>query len=285
MKPTFSHNVNNSLFLWLDNYICTHSEAYRTFTSKLYYYDDETLTNKTIYGSPYKQWIYDNNVTGATIPSGLTIDGSFVPTGTSGMSFDFDNGRVIFDDDVSTTLDISGTYTIKDFNLYITDKSEEELIIESKYKNNSRFALTETYIEPYQSVTPAIFLSSETIKNNAFALGGQDETKINAKGVVFADNLYQLDGLLSVCADAAQRCFSIVPMTKHPLDEFRGIKTGLYPTGYDYSNISSSYSNDKVYIYNVDTSKMKDGAVKELNPSVFIGFIDFDLGNVRYPRI
>jgi len=75
----------------------TKGEAYSTKTTKLYNYTDIRLgDNKTVYGSPYKQWVYDNNITGATIPSGVTIDGAFTLTGTSGMAIDFDNGRLIF---------------------------------------------------------------------------------------------------------------------------------------------------------------------------------------------
>ena len=116
-----------------------------------------------------------------------------------------------------------------------------------------------------------------------FALGGQDETKISMKGVIFAENLYQVDGILSACADASERCFNLIPMTKHPLAEVRNIKTGLYPTGYDYVNAASNYS-DKVFIYDVGTAKMRDNISKEINPTLNIGFIDFELGNMRYPR-
>ena len=111
MIPTFSHNVSNSFFLWLDNYLATKLQAHKTYETKFYYYNDARLgNNKVVYGSPYKQFVYDNSVPDATIPSGLTIDGTFIPTGTSGMMFDFDNGRVIFDNGVSTGLNITGTY-------------------------------------------------------------------------------------------------------------------------------------------------------------------------------
>jgi len=285
MKPTFNHDVNSSFFLWLDNYLATQIDAYKTYTTKLYHYDDYRLGgNKVTYGSPYKQWIYDNSVTGATIPTGLTIDGKILPTGTSGMMFDFENGRVIFNSGVSSGLDVSGTYTVKEFNTYITDETEETLIVEGKYIENSRFTVTENYIKPYDSATPAIFISAESITNKGFALGGMDETTVIMKGVVFAESLFQLDGILSACADASERCFKLISMTNHPLAEFRNLKTGLYPTGYDYINATKDFGGSKMFIYDVDTSKMRDSVSKELNPSINIGFIDFHLGNMRYPR-
>ena len=140
MKPKFTHDIVNSFFLWYDNFLMRKSDAYKTYTTKLYNYEDARLGGgKVVYGSPYKQWVFDRNVTGAIIPSGLTINGNFVATGTSGLMFDFDNGRAIFNSGVAKTLNITGTYTVKEINSYITDQPEDDLIIEGKYIQNSRF--------------------------------------------------------------------------------------------------------------------------------------------------
>ena len=286
MKPTFTHNVINSFFLWFDNFLMTKADAYKTYTTKLYNYQDARLGgNKVIYGSPYKQWVYDKNITGATIPSGFTINNQFVPTGTSGMKIDFDNGRIIFNSGVSTSLNVTGTYSIKEVNSYVTDQPEDNLIIENKFVTNSRFTVSENYIPPYNPVTPCIFASIETAHNTAFAFGGEDETKCIIKVVAFCENLYQLDGVLSVFGDSYNEIFSIIPMTGHPLGEFNEIKTGAYPTGYDYNNLSNSYSSQTLFISHVETSKIRDSVIKELNPILHIGFLDFEIKAYRYPRL
>jgi len=286
MKPNFSHDVLNSFFLWFDNYVMTKGEAYSTKTTKLYNYTDPRLGgNKKVFGSPYKQWAYDKNISGSIIPSGVTIDGVFTATGTSGLFIDYDNGRITFTGNVPTGLDITGTYTVKELNTYVTDQPEDNLIIENKYVTNSRFTVTETYIPPYNPVTPAIFASIENTHNTAFAFGGEDETNCNIKLVAFCESLYQLDGLLSIFADSYNEVFSVVPMTKHPIGEFGEIKTGLYPTGYNYYNVSQQYSDRTLFIYHVETSKIRDSVLKELNPTLHIGFLDFDIKTYRYPRL
>ena len=286
MKPTFTHNVINSFFLWFDNFLMTKGDAYKTYTTKLYNYEDLRLGgDKVVYGSPYKQWAYDKNITGATIPSGFTINNQFVSTGTSGMKIDFDNGRIIFNSGVSTSLNITGTYSIKEINSYITDQPEDNLIIENKFVTNSRFTVSETNISPYNPVTPCIFASIETAHNTAFAFGGEDETKCVIKVVAFCENLYQLDGVLSVFADSYNEIFSIIPMTGHPLGEFNEIKTGAYPTGYDYKNLSNAYNSQTLFISHVETSKIRDSVIKELNPILHIGFLDFEIKTYRYPRL
>ena len=286
MKPTFTHNVINSFFLWFDNFLMTKGEAYKTYTTKLYNYEDPRLGGgKVVYGSPYKQWIYDKNITSATIPSGFTINNQFVSTGTSGMKIDFDNGRIIFNSGVSTSLNITGTYSIKEVNSYITDQPEDNLIIENKFVTNSRFTVSENYIVPYNPVTPCIFASIETSHNTAFAFGGEDETKCIIKVVAFCENLYQLDGVLSVFGDSYNEIFSIIPMTGHPLGEFNEMKTGAYPTGYDYKNLNNAYNSQTLFISHVETSKIRDSVIKELNPILHIGFLDFEIKTYRYPRL
>lgn len=286
MKPTFTHNVINSFFLWFDNFLMTKGEAYKTYTTKLYNYEDPRLGGgKVVYGSPYKQWIYDKNITSATIPSGFTINNQFVSTGTSGMKIDFDNGRIIFNSGVSTGLNITGTYSVKEVNSYITDQPEDNLIIENKFVTNSRFTVSENYIAPYNPVTPCIFASIETSHNTAFAFGGEDETKCIIKVVAFCENLYQLDGVLSVFGDSYNEIFSIIPMTGHPLGEFNEMKTGAYPTGYDYKNLSNAYNSQTLFISHVETSKIRDSVIKELNPILHIGFLDFEIKTYRYPRL
>ena len=287
MKPKFSHDIVNSFFLWYDNFLMKKSDAYKTYTTKFYNYQDARLGGgKVVYGSPYKQWVYDKNITGAVMPSGLTINGSFVPTGTSGLMFDYNNGRAIFNSGVSSTLNITGTYTVKEINTYITDQPEDDLIIEGKYIQNSRFTVQENYIEPYNPVTPCCFVSLEHNFNQPFSFGGQDQTNIKIKSVVFAENLYQLDGVLSTFADSFNTCFKIVPMIAHPLGEFSQLKTGLYPTGFDYANaITNEGFSNPCFIYNVDISKIRDSVLKELNPTLHIGFMEFSIGNVRFPRI
>ena len=75
MIPAFSHNITNSFFLWFDNHLMRKAQAFQTYTTKLYNYTDARLgDNKVVYGSPYKQWAYDNSVSGISIPSGFLIN-------------------------------------------------------------------------------------------------------------------------------------------------------------------------------------------------------------------
>ncbi len=284
MKPLYQHQLLNSFYLWFDDYLLTRGEAFKNYSTDFYYYSDERVQNKKVFGSPYKQWVYDKGASSAIVNPLISGDSGAIADGTSGLKFDFDNGRVLFDSDFATGTNISGSYSVKDFNVYVANQNEESLITEGKYKTNSRYTRTLTYIPPYDQATPAAFLSLGNTTNNPLALGGEDNTVTDITAVVFAENLYQLDGALSVFADSARVSFGNIPFTGSPLDEYGDVKSSAYPTGYDYNNVAAANDSEKYYINNVNVSKISDSADKRIPVDLFVGFIDFEIHKFRFPR-
>ena len=292
MKATYQHQLLTSFYLWFDHYLLKKADAYKSFETDFYYYSDERITNKTIFGSPYKQWVYDksprsstlvrspDNIPGVPVISG---EGGALAVGDSGMIIDYENGRVLFDSDVETEAHISGSYSVKNFNTYVSNANEEDLIIEGKYKLNARYTRDLTYIAPYNEVVPAVFLNSTATTNEPFAFGGEDNTVTQMTAVAFAENTYQLDGILSTFADATKEIFYGIPYTGAPLTEYGGIKSS-YPTGYDYVNVSKKYPTDIFMIENTNVSKISDKMDKFIPIPLYVGFIDFEINKFSFPR-
>tara|TARA_R110000765_G_scaffold111487_1_gene203246 strand:+ start:497 stop:1381 length:885 start_codon:yes stop_codon:yes gene_type:complete len=293
MKPLYQHQLLTSFYLWFDHFLLDKGAAYKNFQGTDFYnYSDERIQNKTVFGSPYKQWVYDKSITDATIPS-ISGNGPAGPitftnpagntTGTSGLLLDYDNGRVLFDSSVDTTATISGGYSVKNFNTYVSNENEESLIMEGKYKLNARYTRELTNVAPYDEVTPAVFLSTTTSTNQPFALGGEDNTISNITAVAFAENTYQLDGILSIFADASREVFNGIPYTGSPLDEYGNIKS-TYPTGYDYNNVANNNPTDTFFVQNTTVSKISDKMDKFIPVPLYVGFIDFEINKYRFPR-
>ena len=271
----------NSFMLWFDNYLLKKGQAYSNETGKFYYYEDDRLDSRfKAFGSPYKQWVNDSSITGADIPSGVYVNGNFQPR-NSGLLLDFTNGRALISGSASTVA-VSGSFAVKDFNIYFTNDSEEDLIIDKKYTPNPRiFSATESYIQPYDNVVPAIFLSNQAINNSPFSFGGEDTTKIQMKAVVMAGNSYQLDGAMSIFADSLNEVFPSIPFSGNPTTEYGDIKNGSY----SYDSLKNQYSSEPLFfIEDVVTSKLSDKARKSLANDLFVGFIDFEIHQQRYPR-
>jgi hypothetical protein len=282
MKPTYQHQLLTSFYLWFDHFLLSKAQAFKNFETDFYYYADERIQNKRVFGSPYKQWVYDKSIANATTP---TISGGAgaLSAGISGMILDHENGRVLFNGDVETGAAISGAYSVKNFNTYVSNQNEESLIIEGKYKLNARYTRQLTNVAPYDEVVPAVFLSTTDTNNQPFALGGQDNTITNISAVAFAENTYQLDGILSTFADASKEVFYGIPYTGSPLDEYGAVKSS-YPDGYNYTNVSNDYSSNIAMIQNTTVSKISDRMDKFIPIPLYVGFIDFEINKYRFPR-
>ena len=281
MKALYQHVLLNSFYLWFDNFLTKKGSAYKNYRTDLYHYTDERVQNKVVFGSPYKQWVYDKNITDAVVNPLISGDSGAIAEGTSGLTFDFDNGRILFDSDFNTGNNISGNFTVKDFNVYIANQTEETMITEGKYKTNSRYGRTLTYVPPYDQATPAAFLSLGATTNEPFAFGGIDNTITDITAVIFAENIYQLDGALSVMADSAESVFGNIPFTGSPLTEYGDVKSE-YSTGYDYANVASD--GDYYMINKVNVSKVSDSSNKVIPVDLFVGFVDFEVYKYRTPR-
>ena len=278
MIEQFKHKFTTSLMLWFDNFLLTKGEAFTNKTGSLYYYEDPHLDSSfKAYGSPYKQWVTDSSVSNANIPNGIFVNGSLSGRG-AGVKLDFENGRALLNTS-SESLNVTGTFAVTDFNLYYTNETEDDLIIEKKYTVNSRLpGASQNAIAPYDQVVPAIFLSSESMTNKGFAFGGMEETSVKASAVILAEDSYQLDGVLSIFADSYNETFNQIPMSGHPMNEFADLKDGTY----SYTDVSATFDSQRpFYIETVTTSKLADKARKSLSNDLFVGFVDFDIQTHR----
>ena len=281
MKPQYKHELMTSFLLWFDHELLQEGEAYSNKTGQLYSKSDSRIPDSySAFQSNYKQWVSDSSVTGLTNP--------VIPTEFNGNSrsndfiFDFENGRIIETGGATISTDITGTFAVKDFNVYLTNETEEDLILENKFQINSRYGdLSMSGIDAYDQVVPAIFLNSEYMRNEGFAFGGEDLTKNIIKAVVISDSEYQLDGALSIFADAARKTFSKIPFSDHPSTEYGDVKGGTY----NYLNLSNSHSSEIPYfIEDVTVSKFSERAQSRLPGNLKVGFIDFDVSTSRFPR-
>ena len=192
--------------------------------------------------------------------------------------FDFDNGRAIFDSSFGSNRQITGEYSVKDFNFYITNQTEEQLIIENKFDINNRFKQEASGITPYSQVVPAIFVNPELVENEPFAFGGEDKTSTNIRCVIFAENSYQLDGALSIFADSKNEVFSKLNFEDYPLNEFGD------STSFNYKDLALSKTANFMHVERARVSKLSDRVNQGIDPSLFVGFIDFEVTNLRFPR-
>ena len=281
MLPQFDNHLSTSLFLWAENRILNNTQAYITATTKLYYMPDSSLgSNYYAYSSPFKQWVYDSGVQGATILN--SVSGSFgtVNKGESGLKVDYVNGRIIVPSSFGKSLNISGTYSFKELNFYVGSDEQEDILSEysnGKYVRNPKFNnAANSGVQPYIITTPAIFITKLNGSNKAFELGGTHDAKRNYSLLILAEEPYQVDAITCVIEDAANKSFPLLTIYDDPINEWGDLKFG-----YDYNNLKSSKGTpgNLVYIEAVNSSKISDNFKGP--DSLYLGICDIDLSFAR----
>lgn len=282
MLATYDNNLLASTYLWAENFYLSHTQAFNTITTPLYYTPDPALgTGYYGYSAPLKQWVYDSGISGTYIINSAS-GGAFTNyplTRASGIHVDYENGRVIVPSSFGTGLSLTGTYTYKQVNIYIAPDSEQQMLTQNKFFLNPRYrAPLSSGVPPYQFATPAIFLTPLTMNNEQFALGGLVDSKTSFTLTVFAETSYQLTALQSVFRDARYQYYPMLNTLNDPLDQWGDVKGG---TGYNYNTFVNQFGQpgNLVYIENVRTAKVSDRL--QLNPRQFAGVIDLDVAYVR----
>ncbi len=276
MKTSFSTTSLISFYLWFDNYVLQNGQGYFNNSSRFYYQADSGLpSNFVAYASPFKTFVWDSGVSGAIILNSVSGSAGTINRG-SGMTVDFQNGRVLLDSSVGKTAIVSGSYAVKDFNLYFANQTQERLIFTNKYSLNSRFNRSISAVHaPNALVTPCIFISNTDSRNDPFAFGGIYNTNMNFTLNVFAETLGQLENLLALAIDTKDKIFPMVDTTIWPLNAY-----GDYKSGYNYEAILENPPHNGFFsVQNVAATKVSD--YTKIDESIFLGIVDFTITKPR----
>jgi len=287
MKVAFDHQLLSSFYLWCDDRLSYFAEAYQDPISHTFEYVDSLDVPADYNGfySPYRQFVSASDK--FNVNNFVYINSTQV-FDQDGIYIDYNSGRVLVDTNSrhgsSTSLNIDGEFAYKTVNLYITDDTEESVILNSDFiisPTNQTYLQTNGGFDDKIYTVPAVFITLENSENFPFAMGGLDNTVLYMRAVVVADSNYTLDGILSIFRDSARTNFALIDYEDFPYGEFSHIKS--HP--YKYQNIINGSSNF-VFVDEVKSSKLTDRSRERITSSkdYKIGFLDFTLSKPRNPR-
>lgn len=287
MKVQFENKVMSSLLLFIDHEVTQKGDAYTNHGST-FYQIDSLFSDYYVYSSPFKQLVSDVSVTGSSSPnvlSGVYVDGDGpLYVGNSGFhSINHMQGQLYFTGATNPMAGktVTGSYAVKDFNVFLTSMPEEQLLFETKLVLNPRTSdiKNTTGVDASVQTYPAIFLKDNGGRNEPFAFGGMDDTLISARAIVLADSMFNLDAVCGILKDSVRKNMSIVEQTDLNLNALGGF-TGI---NYNYTGVAT---DNNCFIDRVTVSKnvANRGDFENLNPNVFSAFVDFDIHTHRYPR-
>ncbi len=286
MKAQFDNQVMSSFLLWFDHTLLDKGEAYQNMTGQFYSVSDDYYGYDT-YASSYSQFVADASITGATIPTGLYAGNTLVNVGegaSSGLyAIDYGNGRSYWSGTQSNN--VTGSFAIKDFNVYLTSRTEDEILFQSQYTNRNKISsVVPTGLEQDTLTYPVVYIKNDGSNNEPFAFGGQDNTIINVRAIVIADSQFDIDAIGSLFRDRRFDQIGILDPSEMPFNQF-----GYYRNSqYDYTGIVNGKGSDQqLYVEDVNISRFDrvlENEVRKFNPNVYSTLIDFEVTKIRTPR-
>ena len=279
MKINFQNILTSSFLLFLDNLILKKGEAHSPVSSNFYPISG-VYDGYYTYAAPYKQIVNDVSISGIQQLSGVYLNNTFIVPGQSGLvAINHQDGQVIFNSN-KNAYTISGNYSIKDFNVYLTDKSEETILFTTKIENKNRKPQTLRGLESDEITYPAVFVRLDNSMNDPFAFGGTDMTKVELRTIIMANSMFSLDAVCGILRDSAHDFFHLIKNSDLNMNAMSAY-TG---SSYNYSGISTG---EAIYVADVGILRLKaisSADFVNLNPKVFSAFADFQLESIRNPH-
>lgn len=271
----------SSFYLWLDHEVLDRGEAFINYSGELYNSPDPNFPDSSIYGAPFRQWVYDSSIPNVNIPSGVSINGNFVARGVSGLNLDFNKGRAIISGNASS--DVTASYSFKEYNIYYTDEREEKLLFERAYNATPKIFQITGALGPLDIPYPCIFIKHRVGENIPFAFGGQDSTQTTIRCIALGLSSFSLDGLISILSDSARKVFPVLGPENFPFNYFGDFKSG---SSFNYKTLYGSQPHSNlVYIDRVTVSKLDEIDNAKINKKCVAALIDFELSDIRSPRV
>jgi hypothetical protein len=232
------------------------------------------LTNAIAYASPFKGWVNDTSISGATVASGIYVNGHFVTIGQSGLdSINHYQGVAYFTGvNFPNSTTVTAAYSVKEFNVSITDQNEWKLLFETKFVSSNEFNQVQSGLALDTKTVPAVFIRNKGQDSRPFALGGYDNSILSMRAIVVADNQF---GRIAACNILKNMNYRPVPLiTATPFD-WAGRFTGVN-YNYDQLAIDSSVTNWILGVRGIDVPQ--EGDYENIIKSV--GRVDFDISTV-----
>lgn len=287
MKPQFDNQVMSSMLLWFDNTLLSKGQAHQNTTGRFYSVSEEFAGYKT-YASTYSQIVSDASISGVTIPTGLYVGSNLVNVGegaaTGLYAVDYNNGRSYWSGTQGSN--VTGSFSIKDFNVFLTNSTEDEILFQTQYTNRNEIStVIPTGLEPGTKTYPVVYLKNDGSHNEPFAFGGQDNTIMRVRAIVIADSQFEIDAIGSLFRDQEKTYVPIFEESEMPFNQYGYYRNNIQ---YNYTGVTNGKNeSQKMFLEEVNVSRFDrvlENEVRKFNPNVYSTLIDFEINKVRMPR-
>ena len=287
MRVQWENKIMSSFLQYIDHEILNQGVAYENWGAN-FYPADSIYNGYYTYTAPFQQFVVDVGFETDTIPGststhfanvidGVYVDGAFksVASNDAGLvGINHQKGHAYFNQDKAGAV-ISGNFAVKDYSVYLTSQSEENLLFHTKHHLRPKVYQPVTGLKYDASTYPVIYIKNTGGESLPMGLGGVEDVRTDIRAVVISDSAFSLDAVCNILKDTTRKTLPIIDST--PFNAM-GAYTG---TAYDYNALAQcSEPVCGPSIWNVRVSKIapeSSQSTNELDLNIFSAFIDFEV--------
>ena len=270
-----------SFYLFIDDTITRFGQAYHDDTQVFTYSDTNDRPQGFLsYFSEDRQFLTNKE----DVPNYVWINGVKVYQNfdeEQKLLIDYDKGRILVSDNVGTSATISGDFPTKEVNIYLTNQTQEQLLINSEFNvSGDAYLKTTGGMGERRYTIPAVFLSNNSSDNKPFAFGGMEDSSYQITATIISDNLYEAEATSSLLRDCSSRSFKKIPFEAFPYGAFGSLKS--HP--YTYTGLVNSSGYDCVFIEKAKSYRYSDSLASKISKDLYISAVEFTISDPRMPR-
>lgn len=275
MNLTVGAKVISSLKEYISYRLLKDIRAFNSRTVNLTQYSDPRRASYTVYGAPYSPWVYNSSISGVNVASGVS-GASFIPRTQSGLSIDYQNGRVLFSGGV-TGLSLTANVSIPEINVYEITIPEAQLIAKTNFGLLPTLKSATGYLPPYSPVVSALFLRLIKRENEMACLGGGEWSDYNIRITAILQNSLHLTIVDDLLADLKNRTVPL--LSTGVLNELGDLKNANWDYNSELNNPSDYFYLEDSYVDFVENDQFT-----ARNPDLYIGVGTIKAKLFRFPR-
>jgi hypothetical protein len=231
MIAQIDNRIISSFLLYIDHEIQRQGLAYQNKTG-LFFPANSVINGLTAYTTSYKQLCNDVSISGANVMSGVYINGTYTPIGSGGLAaINHYDGSIYFSSPPASNAVISGSFAVKDINVYLSDQPDYKLLFDSQYLSNAKYGQPLSGLPLDAKVAPAVFIVVKNQENKPFSFAGLDDNNIKLRAIVIAQNLFQKVAVCNIIKNFRLKPLRVIDYT--PFD-YLGDITGV---NYNYTGL------------------------------------------------
>jgi hypothetical protein len=198
-----------------NGYITAGSGLYGIQETGLMPVSDPRFSDGRVWGGLHSNWVWETGV-GASVASGVVVDGTFYPTssttGTYAHHIDYPNGKVVFDNAISTSATVACNYDYKYINVTRTDglnwfKQLQQQVSQSDFPNSSG---TFSFLPQNNYQVPAIGIEMGNNRGfQGYQLGGGQWIRTSFYAHCVAEDVYVRDFLVDAVSMQRELSFKM----------------------------------------------------------------------------